>query len=202
MSTYFDTLNDDIKYIILFNVHYSDYEKLVKSEIFNHILNDYKFWNLLIKYNFKKVNLKIVPNYLYIFEDTDDFITYYSNYFRLADAYNYAISFVTDMPKDTDENGEVSLKFTLNSINNIKVLNLYYTKRLNKDLENDILRLYYPVDVDNDEASITIRYNLNDGFMFELQHGKNKISYKVTSKDVLNLFFHKPRGGYHSLPNS
>ena len=137
MTTYFDMVNDDIISQILIHVNdVMSYGKLVTLNFFGHVLGNYKFWNMLVKVKFSNITFDLIPNYLYTFDKKDDFIIWYSNYFRLNSAYSYATRYTNNFEKELRETGEYygkksegykfhapTMRFALNLVNNIKVLN-------------------------------------------------------------------------------
>lgn len=212
MTTYFDMVNDDIISQILIHVNdVMSYGKLVTLNFFGHVLGNYKFWNMLVKVKFSNITFDLIPNYLYTFDKKDDFIIWYSNYFRLNSAYSYATRYTNNFEKELRETGEYygkksegykfhapTMRFALNLVNNIKVLNLYYTERISSELEKRLFE-WYPLEADDSWTIISLTYK--EYFSISISSDSSssgEISYILTKRDVFNLLLHVFCNGYHT----
>jgi hypothetical protein len=81
MVLYFDTIPEELNYIIISKVGAKNYDDLYKISIFKSILDKKYFWNILLKETTKNINYNLIPNYLYTYNDDEYNTNLY--YFKL-----------------------------------------------------------------------------------------------------------------------
>jgi hypothetical protein len=215
---YFDILPKELNYLILFNVREKDdITKLIDIPIFDDMLHESIFWEQRVKYNFPGVTWELIPDYLYKYNKRQNFTQHLNRYYRLAAAYEEVTTILDtyqqninellriwvglspeekkeeygdDLTRFMEDQGFMR-EYKLGNINNFDVLNLYYTKKVDDELELDIEKYY--------ELSFTYYILINvivgfKTFVFELVNRNaihnTTLRYNVTYQDVFNFLLH------------
>ncbi len=208
---YFDILPKELNYLILFNIPNNDMTKLIEIRPLEGILDESNFWEQRVKYNFPNVTWELIPDYLYRYNKRQTFTQHFNRYYKLNLAYEKTIKilltfkdslsvaisvwyeeFTEEERKDFDNDIKIFLQedvssfytFRLNCINNFDVLNLWYTNKVEDNIELDIEK-YYKL-----EESYIMIYLQYDMYSFGLKSNNEELIYNVEYIDIFNALLH------------
>ena len=90
-------------------------------DVLRSVIEDRTFWAGKVRHDFKGVDFGLVPDYLYKFKSSDNYILHFTNYRKLYQSYNRAIKNFNEM-----SNGNRSIDAPLAALSNFEALRLSY----------------------------------------------------------------------------
>jgi hypothetical protein len=187
MSSYFDLLPLEMIQEILNYVNLPSYLSLYQYDQFKKVLDNPFLWKYIYNTAFPNINYLVINDFTKL-----DFYNYYTDYMKLIQIYSKAQDFLKerDIVYDTESKRKmrkILLTTELRYVKNFKVLSLYYTTEINKEIKSKISNLWLSAYNDNNpDIELNVLRDIH-GYTFSIEMWTSIFQYKVTKKDVLNL---------------